>query len=271
MTTSIQQTDTYRQVFAWLRGGDATPDPQMENNFLDLITAAVAERLIANRKEYERMARAAERADRRASRPAGCLSIKAMLEDVRKENTVQANPTIADDEDLPEAELVQVRPVQPIPAEKNSVASSRELDSVLLAKTLRHMAVIEGIELTQSQIQTILYIAYGVRLATKNERLTLEHPQMWQYGPVFPRAYNRIRKDAADGTDEYYSLKIAHPNIFKYLENCFRRYAWTKACVLTTPHLSEGTPWSQTRKSNPDRWGVRIEDELIREWFLPRV
>ena len=131
--------------------------------------------------------------------------------------------------------------------------------------------VIEGIELTQSHIQTILYIAYGVRLATKNERLTLEHPQMWQCGPVFPRAYNRIRKDASDGTDEYYSLKTAHPNIFKYLENCFRRYAWTKACVLTTPHLSEGTPWSQTRKSNPDRWGVRIEDELIREWFLPRV
>lgn len=27
----------------------------------------------------------------------------------------------------------------------------------------------------------------------------------------------------------------------------------------------------QTRKSNPDRWGVRIEDKLIREWFLPRV
>ena len=94
---------------------------------------------------------------------------------------------------------------------------------------------------------------------------------MWQYGPVFPRAYNRLRKDAADGTDEYYSLKTGHPNIFRYLENCFRRYAWTKACILTAPHLSEGSPWNDTRRSNPDRWGVRIEDELIREWFLPRV
>ena len=84
-------------------------------------------------------------------------------------------------------------------------------------------------------------------------------------------AYNRLRKDSTDGTDEYYSLKTDHPNIFKYLENCFRRYAWTKACILTSPHLSEGSPWSDTRRSNPDRWGVRIEDELIREWFLPRV
>ncbi len=241
MVTTIQQTDTYRQVFAWLRGGDATPDPQMENNFLDLITAAVAERLIANRQEYERMARAAERAERRANRPAGCLSIKAMLEGVRKENPAEVKAALADDEDLPEGEPVQATLVQQTPAEESEV-SSCELDSVLLAKALRHMAVIEGIELTQSQIQTILYIAYGVRLATKNERLTLEHPQMWQYGPVFPRAYNRLRKDDADGTDEYYSLKTGHPNIFKYLENCFRRYAWTKACILSTPHLSEGTP-----------------------------
>ena len=270
MTTTIQQTDTYRQVMAWLRGGDATPDPQMENSFLDIMTAAVAERLIANRQEYERMARAAERAQRRASRPAGCLSIKAMLEEVRSETQVKTESVLADDEDLPVSEPVMAEPVQENVTESVEV-SSCELDSALLAKALRHMAVIEGIELTQSQIQTILYIAYGVRLAQKNERLISEHPQMWQYGPVFPRAYNRLRKDVADGTDEYYSLKADHPNIFKYLENCFRRYAWTKACILSTPHLSEGTPWYQTRKSNPDRWGVRIEDELIREWFLPRV
>lgn len=265
MTTTIQHTDTYRQVMAWLRGGDATPDPEMENSFLDIMTAAVAERLIANRQEYERMARAAERAERRAHRPSGCLSIKAMLDEVRRETSEKTESVLADGEDLPEAEPMLQSTIQ-----KEEV-SSCELDSVILAKSLRHMAVIEGIDLTQSQIQTILYIAYGVRLATKNERLTSEHPQMWQYGPVFPRAYNRLRKDSTDGTDEYYSLKTDHPNIFKYLENCFRRYAWTKACILSTPHLSEGTPWYQTRKSNPDRWGVRIEDELIREWFLPRV
>ena len=270
MTTVIQHTDTYRQVMAWLRGGDTTPDPEMENNFLEIMTAAVAERLIANRQEYERMARAAQRAERRTNRPSGCLSIKAMLEDVRKETPSKLETVLADGEDLPEAEPMKPEQIQQSVVQANEV-SSCELDSVLLAKSLRHMAVIEGIELTQSQIQTILYIAYGVRLATKNERLTSEHPQMWQYGPVFPRAYNRLRKDSADGTDEYYSLKTAHPNIFKYLENCFRRYAWTKACILSSPHLSEGTPWSDTRRSNPDRWGVRIEDELIREWFLPRV
>ena len=114
---SIQQTETYRQVFAWLRGGDATPDPQMENSFLDLITAAVAERLIANRKEYERMVRAAERAERRSRRPAGCLSIKAMLEEVRKDAPLQMASALADDDDLPEADPISIKQAQQVSIE----------------------------------------------------------------------------------------------------------------------------------------------------------
>ena len=270
MTKSLQHTDTYRQVFAWLRGVDQTPDPQMENTFLDLITAAVAERLIANRAEYERMIRAAERARRRTCPPAACLSIKAMLEKVREDRLEETDDMVAAAEFLP---VIASEEEQSVDKEADATAeeSSMELDSVLLAKSLRHMAVIEGMELTQSQIQCILYIAYGVRLATKNERLTAEHPQMWQYGPVFPRAYNRLRKDGTDGTEEYYTLKSDHPAIFQYLQNCFKRYGWTKACILVSPHTSDGSPWADTRQDNPNGWGARIEDDLIREWFLPRV
>ena len=94
---------------AWLRGGDTTPDPEMENSFLDIMTVAVAERLIANRQEYERMARAAQRAERRANRPAGCLSIKAMLEEVRRETPSRLETVLAEDEDLPEVEPVRNR------------------------------------------------------------------------------------------------------------------------------------------------------------------
>lgn len=270
ITRDITVTPEYRQVFAWLRGGDATPDPQMENSFLDLITTAVAQRLIANRSEYERMARAIERADRRASRPSRCLSIKAMLDEVRSETHTHIETSLDVADDLPEAEPVNDISMS-LPVAATEEVSSTELDSVILAKALKHMALIEEKELTQSQIQCILYIAYGVRLAQKGERLTAEHPQMWQYGPVFPRAYNRLRKDTDDGFEEYDSLRNEHPGIFKYLTNCFRRYAWTKACILVSPHIADGSPWAETRKSNPDGWGARIEDDLIREWFLPRV
>ena len=270
MPRDITATPEYRQVFAWLRGGDTTPDPAMENRFLELITEAVASRLIINRQEYERMARAYERGERRSRPVPHCLSIKAMIES--SGGTYDPAIMKPDAERSPIINEVTVANEELIPEQTQEVkVSSTELDSVILAKTLKHMAAIEEKELTQSQIQCILYIAYGVRLAQKGERLTAEHPQMWQYGPVFPRAYNRLRKDADDGFDEYDSLRNEHPAIFKYLTNCFRRYAWTKACILVSPHVADGSPWADTRKSNPGGWGARIEDDLIREWFLPRV
>ena len=270
MTRDITATPEYREVFAWLRGGDETPDPQMENQFLDLITEAVAERLIAGRKEYERRLRAAERADRRSRPVPGCLSIKAMLEASGQTSDPKIMKTDPDQKPEEQGDVAEVTETSHQEIESHESASV-ELDSVVLAKALRHMAVIEEKELTQSQIQCILYIAYGVRLAQKGERLMAEHPQMWQYGPVFPRAYNRLRKDSDDGFEEYDSLRNEHPDVFRYLTNCFRRYAWTKACILVSPHIADGSPWSDTRKSNPDSWGARIEDSLIREWFLPRV
>ena len=269
MTRDITATPEYRQVFAWLRGGDTTPDPEMENRFLELMTEAVASRLIINRKEYERMARAYERGERRSRPSPHGLSIKAMIE--ASGGTYEPSIMKADREQIPAMHEENLFQEETSVHTEEVKESSVELDSVILAKALKHMAAIEEKDLTQSQIQCILYISYGVRLAQKGERLTAEHPQMWQYGPVFPRAYNRLRKDADDGFEEYDTLRTEHPGIFKYLTNCFRRYAWTKACILVSPHVADGSPWADTRKSNPDSWGTRIEDDLIREWFLPRV
>lgn len=235
---------------AWLRGGDTTPDEQMEGQFIDIVAQLVAEKLEKNERRSRR---------RREDLPPSPLSIKSIMKEIG------CSPEIMKPVQKPQvqAEAKTEEIVQP--------ADAMPLDSVLLAKALQHMALIEGLQLTMSQIQTILYIAYGVWLALHDERLIEEHPQMWQYGPVFPRVYAKLKKDSSDGYDEYDSLRCNHPDKFRFLSNCFRRYAWTKACILTSPHISHGSPWSQTRKDNPDKWGVRIEDDIIREWFLPRV
>jgi hypothetical protein len=41
--------------------------------------------------------------------------------------------------------------------------------------------------------------------------------------------------------------------------------------TLAAPHKSKGTPWSQTRKENPESQTARIPDSLVREWFAERV
>ena len=250
MNTTLQQTDSYREVMAWLRGGDTTPDEQMEGQFIDIVAQLVAEKLEKNERRSRR---------RREDLPPSPLSIKSIMKEIG------CSPEILKPVQKPQVQTAAKT------EEVAQPADATPLDSVLLAKALQHMALIEGLQLTMSQIQTILYIAYGVRLAKHGERLTEEHPQMWQYGPVFPRVYAKLKKDSSDGFEEYDTLLCQQPDRFRYLSNCFRRFAWTKACILTSPHISQGSPWEQTRKENPEKWGVRIEDELIREWFLPRV
>ena len=235
---------------AWLRGGDTTPDEQMEGQFIDIVAQLVAEKLEKNERRSRR---------RREDLPPSLLSIKSIMKEIG------CSPEILKPVQKPQvqAEAKTEEVAQP--------ADATPLDSVMLAKALQHMALIEGLQLTMSQIQTILYIAYGVRLAKHGERLTEDHPHMWQYGPVFPRVYAKLKKDLSDGFEEYNTLLCQYPDRFKYLSNCFRRFAWTKACILTSPHISQGSPWYQTRKDNADKWGARIDDELIGEWFLPRV
>ena len=235
---------------AWLRGGDTTPDEQMEGQFIDIVAQLVAEKLEKNERRSRR---------RREDLPPSPLSIKSIMKEIG------CSPEILKPVQKPQVQTAAKT------EEVAQPADATPLDSVLLAKALHHMALIEGLQLTMSQIQTILYIAYGVRLAKHGERLTEEHPQMWQYGPVFPRVYAKLKKDPSDGFEEYDTLLCQYPDRFSYLSNCFRRFAWTKACILTSPHISTGSPWSDTRKANPDRWAVRIEDDLIRKWFLPRV
>ena len=127
------------------------------------------------------------------------------------------------------------------------------------------------INLNGSQIQRILYNAYGVWLATKGERLLSEHPQVWQYGPVFPRAYKHLKKNVGTGEVEYDMLQADHPSEFVFITKCFHRFAWTSASALSCPHTASGSPWKRSLDANPEKLGSRIDDELIREWFLPRV
>ena len=42
------------------------------------------------------------------------------------------------------------------------------------------------IEYNNTKIQKLLYCSYGVMLAWKDERICVEYPRLWAYGPVFP-------------------------------------------------------------------------------------
>ena len=248
------------EVFAWLRGGDSTPDPEMENRFLDIIAERVMVKMGVKLSDEEaaRRAEAERRRQRRSRMPESPISIKTIMRQIREEEA-QAQPALPSEESLPWDN------------EAKPAAVPESLDSVLVAKALQWMASTHEVSLNISQIQTILYNAYGVYLATKGERLLSEHPQVWQYGPVFPRAYKHLKKNSGNGQVEHDMLLNDSPDRYEFIRRCFMRFAWTSAGSLNAPHIAQDSPWKKTKDSNSDKLGVRIEDELIRQWFLPRV
>ena len=248
------------EVFAWLRGGDSTPDPEMENRFLDIIAERVMVKMGVKLSDEEaaRRAEAERRRQRRSRMPESPISIKTIMRQIREEEA-QAQPALPSEESLPWEN------------EAKPAAVPESLDSVLVAKALQWMASTHEVSLNISQIQTILYNAYGVYLATKGERLLSEHPQVWQYGPVFPRAYKHLKKNSGNGQVEHDMLRNDSPDRYEFIRRCFMRFAWTSAGSLNAPHIAQDSPWKKTKDSNSDKLGVRIEDELIRQWFLPRV
>lgn len=233
----------------------------MDDRLIDLIAERVMVKMGVKVSEEEKARReeAERRRLRRSRMPESPISIKAIMKRIQEEDASLPSVPASDEEDLP-WETEAKEPVVKV-----------GLDSVLVAKALQWMACTHDVALNGSQIQTILYNAYGVWLATKGERLLEEHPQVWQYGPVFPRAYKHLKKNAGNGQVEHDMLKAECPDRFEFIRRCFQRFAWTSAGVLCAPHTAEGSPWKQTRDQSPDKLGVRIEDELIRQWFLPRV
>ena len=254
------RTGTNTEAAASLPIGDYM-NQVMDDKLIDLIAERVMVKMGVKVSEEERARReeAERRRLRRSRMPESPISIKAIMKRIHEEDASLPSVPESDEEDLPwENEA------------KESVVKVG-LDSVLVAKALQWMACTHEVSLNGSQIQTILYNAYGVWLATKGERLFEEHPQVWQYGPVFPRAYKHLKKNVGDGKIEYDMLKTECPDRFEFIRRCFQRFAWTSAGVLTSPHIADDSPWKKTKEENSDKLGVRIEDELIRQWFLPRV
>ena len=254
-TLSQKQRQDVREVLAWLRGGDVTPDPEMEEKFIDTITGMVIGRM------------GKETPSGNYPRP---FSIRAMMRELSGGETFPLPRPEAED-DLPPEDAIDDLPWEEASKEDESSKTEDGIDSVILARTLVHMGSCNGRTLNSSQIQIILYNAYGGFLASCGRRLSDEHPQMWEYGPVFPKAYNKIRKNPSDGEQESEILRSTRPEVYDFLLQCFHRYAWTSASSLAAPHTASGSPWALTRKKNPDKWGARIEDELILEWFKRRL
>ena len=145
------------------------------------------------------------------------------------------------------------------------------IDSLDLAKAVCFRSKEQGHILYRNQVQTIMYILYGKHLARCGARLTTEHPQMWEYGPVFPRVYSKLKDTSDDGyRAEYEALVTAHPDVAMDMEDTVTRCSWKSCRELLSVLTAAGSPWAAARSRCPDRKTAPSEDAEILEWFSSR-
>ena len=264
--------ENYREVLSWLRGGEVEPNPEMEDRFLSVITSMVQERLISE-EELRREAEARRRAEvrRNFKNP---LSLRSIVEEMRAKGEIDCTYEELFHKETAPAAAAPTAPAEPLPVEeapKTEVPEAGEYDSVTIGKAFRYIGISGDHTLNMSQIQILMYITYGLYLASTGRRLTGEHPQMWQFGPVFPRAYNKIRKDDSDGKAEYETIAASNPRLAEFMTDQFHRFGFMSATLASAAHIADGTPWAKTRKTSPDKWGAVMPDSDISAWFAARM
>lgn len=270
--------EQFQQALAWLGGEPSTLGEKEVLGMLRTLTEAFRANCRVLRDGPVPLFRGL------VSRPSP-LSISAIMEETQRRLESSREPDrkaeaeeapsealralLADDDD----EVVPTIRSKPVstPSEEPKV-ESRTLDSVLLINSIAHVGVTAGYPITQSRAQIILYCLYGTRLASGQGRLEIEHPQMWKYGPVFPRAYKRgALEDRSACAQAYRELLEREPDLVGPLSTKTQAMMATPMADLNAVHKGAQSPYGKILSQNPDKWGTLIPDEVIAEFFRRRM
>lgn len=141
-------------------------------------------------------------------------------------------------------------------------------DSVDIAKALRWSGKQHGYQLNMTQLNKLLYIAYGIRLVSHRERLVKEHPAAWPYGPVFPRVRQHIKLSDYITSDEYNKLS---GDVQELLDNVVSTFGKYNAGRLSFWSHQYGSPWEKALRRSGGKWNEKLDDEDIYDFFYTFV
>lgn len=272
--------ERFQQALAWMNGQASTLGEKEVLQMLRSLTARFQENCRALRPGPVALFRGVTLRPHPLSLSAIVAEAEARME--KEKEKEEKNPSEVADENPYLRELMEDNvPEGATPVAKTSsveltpeqavmekVAQESRLDSVELINAIAYVAALAGYPLTQSKAQLILYCLYGSRLGVGKERLPIEHPQVWRYGPVFPRAYKRgTLEDQAACEDSYMELIKSEPALAADLLAKTHSMMATPMADLNAVHKSAQSPYGRTKARYPEKWGVQIPDEEIAAFF----
>lgn len=270
----ILSKENYEALLGWIADPDAEA-PAFADSFMTSLDALYMSR--------------SGKAVRR--RPAGTtrLSLEFLMSEAAQpapaRHEPQApNPVLEDltafSEPLPETPRERAPQVGDgvLPLTDESGFREAGLDSILVAKAIAwhwsrlETSVTKGRAASMSFIQLTLWVVYGTLLAERNTRLTAEHPQMWKYGPAFPRVHNRNKKEPITADPEAAeAIRKQDPQLNEFLDRIVGINAKWGVSRLSAIHTAKSSPWGRCLAKNPDKWSTPIDDGETAAWFRKSI
>ena len=249
-------SETFQQALCWINGETSSMQEQEVKELIDSLAGGF-------RSAFRRLHPGSPTPRMRSAVPHP-LSLSALAGEEAYQ-LLQRSRESAKDQAQKTSEAVDKEQETPSPAEP---PAADKLDSVTMLNAIAFVSMKSGMAMTQSRAQMILYCIYGSRLGAGKERLGIEHPQMWKYGPVFPRAYKRSSLDDRAACEQAYSeLSFTHPEILSRIEAKTSAMMGTPMCDINAVHKGDRSPYGKLLKKNPSKWGLQIPDEDIAQFF----
>ena len=266
-TPSVLTGSNFEAMLAWMstEGSEAPPFAEEFMVTLDLLYMSRSGRSL--------------RRSRMADAPSSRLSLTFLKDNPIQEKTAPS-PTRKEALDAI-ATKEAPRPAAPprrlgdgeIPFTDENGFREAGLDSLDVAKAVAWhytdigASAIRGCPLSLSFLQKILYVVYGTFLAERGTRLTAEHPQMWKFGPVFPRVQNKFEKGITADRETAMTLKEKDPTLDEFIPRIIRILSEKRSKDIKHIHTAPSSPWGKCLQEHPDKWGTFIDDREIAAWF----
>ena len=126
-----------------------------------------------------------------------------------------------------------------------------------------------GWDVSNLRLQKLLYIAHKVFLGRYNKPLIADKFEAWDYGPVVPKLYHKLKMFGRDPIDDVFRLwdieGIEDEQVEAFIEEaCDALSAQTAGQLVAMTHHDEGA-WAKHYR--PGGRGVMIPNDDIQEEY----
>lgn len=145
-------------------------------------------------------------------------------------------------------------------------------NAIDVAYKMLKLASAQGIQLSNLQLQKLVYIAHGYYLGITGKPLLIEHVEAWRYGPVVNSIYSEFRNFGnrkISPVMEHRSDVDKDRDAEYILNGVLTLYGDLSAIQLVDLTHQKGTPWSSvwSEETSSSFSSDVIPNDLIKEHF----